>query len=172
MQLLVEDLLALTRAEGSTLEKKPVDVLELALSVKDSMHAAYPERVIDVVKDTPDVPVVEGDAARLRQVIVNLVTNAIKHAGPEAEVTITIRHNLDRVVVDIADDGVGMEQKDAEHIFERFYRADASRNRASGGGSGLGLAITKSLIEAHGGTVAVATKPGEGSTFTISLPAA
>lgn len=172
MQLLVEDLLALTRAEGSSLEKKPVDVLELALSVKDSMHAAYPDRVVDVVKDTPDVPVVEGDAARLRQVIVNLVTNALKHAGQEAEVTITIRDNLDRVVVDIADDGIGMEQKDAEHIFERFYRADASRNRASGGGSGLGLAITKSLIEAHGGTVAVSTKPGEGSTFTISLPAA
>ena len=172
MQLLVEDLLALTRAEGSRLEKQEVDVLELALSVKDSMHAAYPERVVDVVKDTPDVPVVVGDPGRLRQVVVNLVTNAFKHAGPDAEVTITIRHNLDRVVLDIADNGCGMEQKDAEHIFERFYRADASRNRSSGGGSGLGLAITKSLIEAHGGTVVVDTAPGEGSTFTISLPAA
>lgn len=172
MQLLVEDLLALTRAEGSRLEKKEVDVLEMALSVKDSMHAAYPDRVVEVVKDTPDVPVVVGDPGRLRQVVVNLVTNAFKHAGPDAEVTITIRHNLDRVVLDIADNGCGMEQKDAEHIFERFYRADASRNRSSGGGSGLGLAITKSLIEAHGGTVAVVTAPGEGSTFTISLPAA
>lgn len=172
MQLLVEDLLALTRAEGSRLEKQEVDVLELALSVKDSMHAAYPERVVDVVKDTPDVPVVVGDPGRLLQVVVNLVTNAFKHAGPDAEVTITIRHNLDRVVLDIADNGCGMEQKDAEHIFERFYRADASRNRSSGGGSGLGLAITKSLIEAHGGTVVVDTAPGEGSTFTISLPAA
>ena len=101
---------------------------------------------------------------------VNLITNAYKHAGPDAEVTVTIRKNLDRVVIDVADNGCGMEAKDAEHIFERFYRADSSRNRATGG-SGLGLAITKSLIEAHDGTVKVVTAPGEGSTFTISLPA-
>ena len=102
--------------------------------------------------------------------LVNLITNAYKHAGPDAEVTVTIRKNLDRVVIDVADNGRGMEAKDAEHIFERFYRADTSRNRATGG-SGLGLAITKSLIEAHHGTVKVTTAPGEGSTFTISLPA-
>lgn len=172
MQLLVEDLLALTRAEGSRLEKKPVDMLELALSVKDSLHAAFPDRVVQVVNDSEGVPVVEGDSSRLHQVLVNLTTNAFKHAGPEAEVTVTIRRNLDRVVVDVADNGCGMPQKVADHIFERFYRADTSRTRASGGGSGLGLAITKSLIEAHGGTITVATSEGEGSTFTISLPAA
>ena len=102
--------------------------------------------------------------------LVNLITNAYKHAGPDAEVTVTIRRNLDRAVVDVTDNGCGMEAKDAEHIFERFYRADSSRNRATGG-SGLGLAITKSLIEAHGGTVTVDTAPGKGSTFTLSLPA-
>lgn len=172
MQLLVEDLLALTRAEGSRLEHKPVDALELVLSVKDSARAAFPNRVMEVVNDTTKPPVVDGDSARLHQVLLNLVTNAFKHAGEDAEVTVYVRENLDRVVIDVVDNGCGMEPKDAEHIFERFYRADTSRTRASGGGSGLGLAITKSLVEAHGGTIRVTTKRGEGSTFTLSLPAA
>lgn len=169
MQLLVEDLLALTRAEGARLNKKPVDLLELVLSAKSTVDAAFPDRRMNVVASAPDVVQVQGDPDRLHQVLVNLITNAYKHAGPDAEVTVTIRRNLDLAVVDVADNGRGMEAKDAEHIFERFYRADTSRNRATGG-SGLGLAITKSLIEAHGGTVTVDTAPGEGSTFTISLP--
>lgn len=169
MQLLVEDLLALTRAEGARLNTKPTDVLELVLSAKSTVDAAFPDRRVEVIADTPDVAQVNGDPDRLHQVLVNLITNAYKHAGPDAEVTVTIRHNLDRVVIDVADNGCGMEPKDAEHIFERFYRADSSRNRATGG-SGLGLAITKSLVEAHGGTVSVTTAPGEGSTFTISIP--
>lgn len=170
MQLLVEDLLALTRAEGARLNTKPTDVLELVLSAKSTVDAAFPDRRVDVIADTPDVVEVNGDPDRLHQVLVNLITNAYKHAGPDAEVTVTIRRNLDRAVVDVTDNGCGMEAKDAEHIFERFYRADSSRNRATGG-SGLGLAITKSLIEAHGGTVTVDTAPGKGSTFTLSLPA-
>ncbi len=171
MQLLVEDLLALTRAEGAPLQIEQVDALELAISVRDSVRAAFPDRKVELVTDTPDVPVVQADKGRLHQVLLNLVTNAFKHGGPDAEVTITLRHNLDRVVIDVADNGIGMKPEDAEHIFERFYRADTSRTRATGG-SGLGLAITKSLVEAHGGTITVATAPGEGSTFTISLPAA
>ena len=169
MQLLVEDLLALTRAEGARLNTKPTDVLELVLSARSTVDAAFPDRRVEVIADTPDVAQVNGDPDRLHQVLVNLITNAYKHAGPDAEVTVTVRHNLDRVVIDVADNGCGMEPKDAEHIFERFYRADSSRNRATGG-SGLGLAITKSLVEAHGGTVSVTTAPGEGSTFTISIP--
>ncbi|MBA1835581.1 sensor histidine kinase [Corynebacterium wankanglinii] len=169
MQLLVEDLLALTRAEGARLNTKPTDVLELVLSAKSTVDAAFPDRRVEVIADTPDVAQVNGDPDRLHQVLVNLITNAYKHAGPDAEVAVTVRHNLDRVVIDVADNGCGMEPKDAEHIFERFYRADSSRNRATGG-SGLGLAITKSLVEAHGGTVSVTTAPGEGSTFTISIP--
>lgn len=170
MQLLVEDLLALTRAEGARLNTRPTDVLELVLSAKSTVDAAFPDRRVEVIADTPDVVEVNGDPDRLHQVLVNLITNAYKHAGPDAEVTVTIRRNLDRAVIDVADNGCGMEAKDAEHIFERFYRADSSRNRATGG-SGLGLAITKSLIEAHGGTVTVDTAPGKGSTFTLSLPA-
>ncbi|WKD58122.1 putative sensor histidine kinase TcrY [Corynebacterium capitovis DSM 44611] len=172
MKLLVEDLLALTRAEGTTLNRRDVDMLELCSSAADSARAAFPGRVISVSNETWAVPTVKGDPDRLHQVVLNLIVNAFKHAGAEAEVTVTLRENLDKVFIDVADNGCGMKKKDAEHIFERFYRADASRNRASGGGSGLGLAITKSLVEQHGGAISVATAPGEGSTFTISLPVA
>ena len=170
MQLLVEDLLALTRAEGARLNKREVDMLELTASVASSLGAAFPDRVLRVNHDCSRPPVVNGDPDRLYQVLTNLITNAFKHAGPDAEVTVTLREYLDRVSIDIADNGIGMDPKDAAHIFDRFYRADTSRTRGTGGGSGLGLAITKSLIEQHDGTISVKTAPGEGSTFTISLP--
>ncbi|AKV59697.1 sensor histidine kinase [Corynebacterium riegelii] len=170
MQLLVEDLLALTRAEGARLNKREVDMLELTASVASSLGAAFPDRVLRINHDCSRPPVVNGDPDRLYQVLTNLITNAFKHAGPDAEVTVTLREYLDRVSIDIADNGIGMDPKDAAHIFDRFYRADTSRTRGTGGGSGLGLAITKSLIEQHDGTISVKTAPGEGSTFTISLP--
>lgn len=170
MQLLVEDLLALTRAEGARLDKKQVDLLQTATSVASTVRAAFPDRTLHIHPETTKPPVVDGDPDRLYQVLLNLVTNAFKHGGPDAEVTITLRDNLDRLFIDVADNGVGMAPEDAEHIFERFYRADSSRQRASGGGSGLGLAITKSLVEQHDGTISVRSAPGEGATFTISLP--
>lgn len=170
MKLLVEDLLALTRAEGARLHTRDVDMFEVVSSVKSTARAAFPDRVLTVDNEALGVPMVKGDPDRLHQVMLNLVSNAFKHGGPDAEVTITIRENLDKVFIEVTDNGVGMSQEDADHIFERFYRADSSRNRSSGGGSGLGLAITKSIIEAHGGAITVRTAPGEGSTFTLSLP--
>ncbi|WP_301925579.1 sensor histidine kinase [Corynebacterium glaucum] len=169
MQLLVEDLLALTRAEGARLEKRPVDMLGTVTTAASTAKAAFPGRVVNINHDCTRQPVVDGDPDRLHQVLLNLITNAFKHAGEDAVVTITLRDNLDRLSIDIADDGVGMSQEDAEHIFDRFYRADTSRTRATGG-SGLGLAIVKSIIEQHDGTVSVETAPGKGSTFTLSLP--
>lgn len=169
MSVLVEDLLSLTRAEGQQMEKRPVDVLELALSVASSMRAAWPERSISVVNNAGSVPVVEGDPTRLHQVLTNLVNNGLNHGGPDASVRIEISMEGSSVLVRVADDGVGMTSDDAQHIFERFYRADVSRSRASGG-SGLGLAITKSLVEGHRGTITVDSAEGEGTVFTITLP--
>lgn len=170
MKLLVEDLLALTRAEGSRLNMRGVDMLELVLSVAGSAHAAFPGRVLHVNNEASDIPMVSGDPDRLHQVLMNLVANGFKHAGEDAEVTVTVRDYLDRVFVDVADNGVGMTREDTAHIFDRFYRADSSRNRSKGGGgSGLGLAITKSLVEQHGGAITVESEVGVGTKFTISL---
>lgn len=170
MQLLVEDLLALTRAEGTRLDMKTVDLQKVVDSAVSSARAAYPERSIDVDNQCLRAALVNGDPDRLHQVLMNLINNAFKHGGEDVAVTIRLRENLDRIVLEVADNGKGMSEEDADRIFDRFYRADSSRNRATGGGSGLGLAIAKSLIEQHEGTIAVATAPGEGATFTISLP--
>ncbi|GEA41884.1 two-component system sensor kinase [Corynebacterium striatum] len=174
MSLLVEDLLALTRAEGSRLDMGTVDMLELVLSAGSSARAAFPGRQIDVVNEAADIPLVKGDPDRLHQVLLNLVSNALRHGGEEAKVKLTIREEAGEkgtdVLIDVADDGKGMAPEDASHIFERFYRADTSRTRDTGG-SGLGLAIVKSLVEQHGGRISVESALGEGSTFTLRLPA-
>ena len=170
MSLLVEDLLALTRAEESRLELQRVDLLELSLSAVSSARAAFPGRSIQVSNEAGSIPVVEGDSGRLHQVLLNLVSNGIRHGGPEAEVTVRLRKEEGTVFLEVADDGKGMEQDVAVHIFERFYREDSSRTRDTGG-SGLGLAIVKSLVEQHGGTISVESTPGEGTVFTIELTA-
>ena len=169
MSLLVEDLLALTRAEGSRLELKTVDLLELSLSVAASARAAFPGRTVHVKNETSSVPVVEGDASRLHQVLLNLISNGLTHGGPDAEVTVTLGLEDEDVILTVADDGRGMPSDVAAQVFERFYREDASRSRVSGG-SGLGLAITKSLVDKHGGTITVDSEEGVGSTFTVRLP--
>jgi len=169
MSLLVEDLLALTRAEGARLDKKRVDLLELSLSVASSARAAFPGRAVEVVNGTSCVPVVDGDPARLHQVLLNLISNGLTHGGPDAKVTVTLTREGDDVVTRVADDGRGMSPEVTSHIFERFYREDSSRSRASGG-SGLGLAIVRTLVESHGGSITVDSAVGEGTTFTVRLP--
>lgn len=169
MSLLVEDLLALTRAEGARFNEAPVDLLETSLAVASSLRAAYLTREIHVRSECTNIPVVSGDASRLHQVLTNLTVNALKHAGPEAQVDLRLRETNTKVIVDVIDDGVGISEEDAAHIFERFYRTDTSRTRATGG-SGLGLAIVKSLVEAHGGSVRVRSRLGEGTTFSVELP--
>ena len=171
MSLLVEDLLALTRAEGSRLDMREVDMLELVLSVGSSARAAFSGRTINVNNEASEIPIVNGDADRLHQVLLNLVSNGIRHGGDEASVTLTLRDDEENVLIDVADDGKGISPEDAAHIFERFYRADSSRTRDTGG-SGLGLAIVKSLVEQHGGSISVDSELGSGSVFTVRLPKA
>lgn len=170
MKLLVEDLLALTRAEGSRLELKPVDLLELVLSARGSGSAAFAGREITVVNETDAPPIVNGDADRLHQVLLNLITNALRHGGADASVQLKLSTEGRDAVIEVVDNGRGISPEAITHIFERFYREDASRTRASGGGSGLGLSIVKSLVEQHGGTIVVSSTPGEGSVFRIRLP--
>jgi two-component system OmpR family sensor kinase len=175
MGLLVEDLLQLARLDQQRpLTLTPVDLAEVAGDAVHDARAVQPERPIalHLSEALTEVPVVLGDEARLRQVVGNLMTNALTHTPPGARVTVTIDEepaDPDTVVLRVADEGPGMAPEDAARVFERFYRAESSRTRASGG-TGLGLAIVASLVAAHGGSVDVATAPGRGATFSVRLP--
>jgi two-component system OmpR family sensor kinase len=175
MGLLVEDLLMLARLDQQRpLDIKPVDLLTLAAdSVQDARMIA-PDRTIELQVAPGAAFIVDGDEARLRQVIGNLMTNALAHTPAGTPVTVRIGSgSLDNgaqaAILDVADQGPGLTPEQAQHVFERFYRADTARTRATGG-SGLGLAIVASLVAAHGGTVSLRSAPGEGATFRVKIP--
>ncbi|WP_246063223.1 sensor histidine kinase [Blastococcus colisei] len=181
MGLLVEDLLLLARLDQQRpLTLAPVDLAEVAGDAVHAAKAVQPERPISLHLDESltDVPVVIGDEGRLRQVVGNLVTNALTHTPPGVRVTVSVAEaddDGDALVLRVADEGPGLHPADAARAFERFFRADASRARgedgvAKAGGTGLGLAIVSSLVAAHGGSVDLATGTGQGATFTVRLP--
>lgn len=169
--LLVEDLLLLARLDAQRpLERRRVDLLALASDAVHDAQAIAPKRNITMaVLDGPGTPEVLGDEARLRQVLSNLVTNALQHTPENADITVRVGTDGDNAVLEVADEGPGMSQQDALRIFERFYRTDSSRARTSGG-TGLGLSIVDSLVQAHGGSVTVTTAPEQGCRFRVSLP--
>ncbi|HYB34903.1 MAG TPA: HAMP domain-containing sensor histidine kinase [Mycobacterium sp.] len=171
MGLLVDDLLLLASLDAHRpLEQHRVDLLALAADAVHDAQAIAPKRKIAMeVFDGPGTPEVLGDEARLRQVLSNLVSNALQHTPESADVTVRVGTEGDNAVLEVADEGPGMSQQDALRVFERFYRTDSSRARASGG-TGLGLSIVDSLVHAHGGTVAVTTAPGQGCRFCVALP--
>jgi two-component system, OmpR family, sensor kinase len=171
MGLLVEDLLLLARLDAQRpLEQHRVDLLALATdAVHDAQSIAPNRRIAMEVFDGPGTPEVIGDEARLRQVLSNLVSNALQHTPQTAGITVRVGTEGDQAVLEVIDKGPGMCQEDADRVFERFYRADSSRARTSGG-TGLGLSIVDSLVYAHGGTVIVETEPGEGCRFRVNLP--
>jgi two-component system OmpR family sensor kinase len=133
-------------------------------------QAIDPQRAITMeVLDGPGTPEVLGDEPRIRQVLSNLVANALQHTPATADVIVRVGTAGGDAVLEVADQGPGMNEQDASRVFERFYRTDSSRARASGG-TGLGLSIVDSLVRAHGGSVTVATSPGEGCRFRVTLP--
>ena len=171
MGLLVDDLLLLARLDVQRpLEHHRVDLLALASDAVHDGQAIDPKRTITLeVVDGPGTPEVLGDEPRIRQVLSNLVVNALQHTPTSADVVIRVGTAGDDAVLEVADRGPGMSQEDASQVFERFYRTDSSRARASGG-TGLGLSIVDSLVHAHGGVVTVTTAPGEGCCFRVTLP--
>jgi two-component system OmpR family sensor kinase len=178
MGLLVEDLLLLARMDQERpLARNPVDLLLLASDGVNDARAVAPDRPIRLeVGATDPPPVVLGDEARLRQVLANLIGNALTHTPAGTPVTVTVatatgRERGPTVVVSVADDGPGLTSEAAGRVFERFYRADAARNRRDGG-SGLGLAIVAALVAGHGGAVSVESAPGAGACFRVELPLA
>ncbi|MFI2646293.1 ATP-binding protein [Micromonospora fulviviridis] len=175
MGLLVEDLLLLARMDRERpIALAPVELPVLASDAVQAARAVEPDRAITLEIEPGAGPlVVLGDDARLRQVIGNLMTNALTHTPPDAAVTLRLRAEPGNLaVVEVADTGPGLTPEQAERVFERFYRVDAARTRRAGGptSTGLGLAIVAALVAAHHGTVEVAETPGGGATFRVKLP--
>jgi len=176
MGLLVEDLLLLARLDQQRpIEHRPVDLLTLAADAVQDARMIAPERTIELTVSSGAAFLVLGDEVRLRQVIGNLMSNALTHTPEGTPVEVRILSGMLRstpgVVLEVADQGPGLRASQAERVFERFYRADQARTRKAGG-AGLGLAIVAALVAAHGGTVSVDSTPGHGATFRITLPLA
>jgi two-component system OmpR family sensor kinase len=169
MGVLVDDLLLLARLDQQRpLERQEVDLVDLLDSAVAAVRAAAPDREVTVTLPT-ELRVV-GDAARLRQVVDNLLTNARVHTAERSPIEVTATRDADGAVVIVRDNGPGMSADDLAHATERFYRGDPSRTRRHGGGSGLGLSIVDAIVVAHGGRLTVVSSPGDGTTVTIHLP--
>jgi two-component system OmpR family sensor kinase len=180
MGLLVEDLLLLARLDRQRpLELRPVDLLALAADAVNDARALQPERRIELEAGGDGAAdgalVVLGDEPRLRQVVANLMANALNHTPAGSPVEVRARtawpNGVPHALLEVADHGPGLSPEQAERVFERFYRADPARSHADGG-SGLGLAIVAALVAAHSGTVEVDSRPGRGASFRVLLPLA
>jgi len=166
--VLVEDLLLLAHLdEGRPLELQPVALEEVIGEAIELERTLEPERPLE----SELAPVtIAGDRDRLRQVIDNLLSNVRSHTPPDARLAVRLARENGWALLSVEDAGPGMDPEKLAHVFERFYRADPSRARSSGG-AGLGLAIVAAVVAAHGGEVDAESEPGRGTTFHVRLPA-
>ena len=174
MGLLVEDLLLLARLDMERpLEPVPLELRVIGNDAVTAARAVAPDRdiTLEIPPDTGPLTVL-ADESRLRQVVGNLMSNALTHTPAGTPVWLRLRGEDDQAVIEVTDAGPGLSPEQAERVFERFYRADAARTRQvrGGSGTGLGLAIVAALVKAHQGTVEVDAGPGTGATFRVRLP--
>jgi len=168
MGLLIEDLLILARlGQTQPLRIGPVDVAQIVRHAAADHAAIDPLRPVDV--ESPDEVVLQADKERLTQVITSLLANVRVHTPQGTETSVVVQETADSVVIEVTDDGPGIPEAALDQVFERFYRADPSRSRRSGG-AGLGLSIVHAIVEAHGGTVTATRTDAEGTRITIELP--
>ena len=170
MGSLVEDLLLLARMDQSReIVMEDVDLSTLVREAVLSAQAAGPDHPItsDVAHDVHT----QGDADKIYQVVTNLLANARAHTPAGTAIHVATYSDEKGTYVTVADNGPGLTAQDQQHIFERFYRVDTSRQRNSSDGSGLGLSIVDEVMKAHGGEVSVASEPGNGATFTLHFKA-
>jgi signal transduction histidine kinase len=168
MSHLVEDLLLLARLDdGRPLDRQPVELVALAGEAVQTARTVAPGWPVTLAAREP-LEVI-GDSVRLRQVLDNLLANVRAHTPPGTTTDLGIARDGHWAVITCADRGPGLDKASADRVFERFFRADPSRSRQHGG-AGLGLSIVESIVRAHGGTVAVASRPGQGATFRVQLP--
>lgn len=167
---LVGDLESLARLEGENLRlnKQRMDLHAFIEKIVKCFEGEIENKKLTVLINGPH-PELLADYDRMKQVVVNLFTNAVKYSGEGSQIAFELSETKDTAGFSIGDNGIGIPQEELPFIFERFYRADKSRNRATGG-SGIGLTIVKSIVEAHGGRVSAESAVNEGSTFTVTLP--
>lgn len=168
---IVESLLVISRLDAgeARMEKKRFDFGELTAATIEQMRLLADDKGISLVSDVENGVEVEGDPARLKQIVVNLLDNAIKYTPPDGKVEAKVRRNGRSAILEVKDTGIGIPAEALPHVFKRFYRVDKARSRAVGG-TGLGLAIVKSICAAHGGDVTVESQEGRGSLFQVKLP--
>jgi len=172
LKRLVDDLLDLKALEaGQTLaDMEYVLISKLVMVTSGNFMSLAKEKNIDLNVTIKDKEVtVYGNIDRLKQVMTNLIGNAIAHTQPGGRVEIMEEQKDDRVLISVADNGPGIPPEEIEHIWERFYKVDKSRSRGAGG-TGLGLAIARRIVELHGGTITVESAPGQGAVFIVNLP--
>jgi two-component system, OmpR family, sensor kinase len=172
MRALVDGLLTLARADAGRLDlaRQPLDLCRVAEEAAEQYAQQANQAGVALAAEVPDRPVrVSGDAVFLARVAENLLANALRHTPAGGQVRVAVAEEKGRALLSVADTGSGIPTEDQPRIFERFFRVDKARSRASGG-LGLGLAICKSLTEAHGGTIRFTSQPGQGTTFVVDLP--
>ncbi len=169
---LVEGLLLLARADRGVLrlDLKPVNLPELLEEVGEQMRRLAESQAVSLDYGLTEPAVIQGDRQHFKRLLVNLIDNAIKYTPAGGRVTLSLRCDGTRAQVGVSDTGIGFTIDEQEQIFNRFYRAAEARSQ-QGGGAGLGLSIAQSIAAAHGGRIEVESAPGQGSTFTVSLPA-
>jgi signal transduction histidine kinase len=169
MTRLVGDLLLLARADsgGLPLERKPVELDYILFDVYRQVRIL--ESPVAIELTAVDQVTVLGDADRLKQLLLNLVENAVKYTPPGGEVSLSLSKKAGWAFFEVSDTGIGIPPENLPHVFDRFYRVDKARTRAQGG-SGLGLSIAKWIAQAHGGAIRVTSHVGEGTTFSVTLP--
>lgn len=165
---ITEDLLTLSVAESRDLSPERVDLAQLAREVVEQMRPKAQAKGVDLEAHTPDQLVAQVSPGEVRQVILNLLDNALNYTH-EGTVALVLSESGGEAVLEVRDTGIGIAREHVPRLFERFYRVDKGRSRATGG-TGLGLAIVRHLVEAHGGTVGVESELNKGSTFTVRLP--
>ncbi len=172
LERIVGDLLDLARLEagGGSLSIEDVAVGQLFSRVLARHEHAAREKGVTLTASGDQDSLVRGDRLRLEQVLQNLAANALRHTPPGGRVELCVERRDDALVLRVSDSGAGIDAEHLPHVFDRFYKVDASRSEAVGTGSGLGLSIAKAIVERHGGTISVRSQPGVETAFEITLP--
>ena len=171
LKRMVDELLDLSRLQTGhfTLNKQELNISEMLFAIEEKYKPVIRNVGLDFKMEIePDLPRIYADHDRMQQVVINLVENALKHTD-EGYISISAFKENEQICIEVADSGPGIAPEDLDHIWERFYKADKSRQRAKGG-TGLGLAIVQNIVKAHNGRVWVRSEVGKGSTFGFCIP--